>query len=165
MTINPNVLNLYPEYTLKTPSKLNGSIAVLFGGQGLISFDYSYKDYSNIEFRPEDDPDFSYQNTQISNNLKAASTLRFGGEYRIQNWSLRGGYRFEESPYKDEITVGDLTGYSAGIGYNFGSIKLDLAYTNAQRDENPQMFDVGLTDTYRITRDLSSVVLSLSFGL
>lgn len=165
VTVNPNVLNVYPDYTLKTPSKLNGSIAVLFGGQGLISFDYSYKDYSNIEFRPKDDPDFSYQNTQISDNLKAASTFRFGGEYRIQNWSLRGGYRFEESPYQDEITVGDLTGYSAGVGYNFGSIKVDLAYTNAQQDKNPQLFDVGLTDTYKINRDLSSVVLSLSFGL
>ncbi len=165
VTVNPNVLNVYPDYTLKTPSKLNGSIAVLFGAQGLISFDYSYKDYSSIEFRPKDDPDFSYQNAQISDNLKAASTFRFGGEYRIQNWSLRGGYRFEESPYQDEITVGDLTGYSAGFGYNFGSIKVDLAYTNAQRDENPQLFDVGLTDTYKINRDLSSVVLSLSFGL
>ena len=165
VTINPNVLNVYPDYTLKTPSKLNGSLAVLFSKHGLISFDYSYKDYSNTEFRPKDDPDFRFQNEQIAENLKAASTYRVGGEYRIQNWSIRGGYRFEESPYQDEITVGELTGYSAGLGYNFGNIKLDLAYTNSQREENPQLFDVGLTDTYSLNRDLSSVVLSLSFGL
>jgi hypothetical protein len=27
----------------------------------------------------------------------------------------------EQSPYKNKTTIGDLTGYSAGLGYNFGS--------------------------------------------
>lgn len=163
--IDPNVVNVYPDYTLKTPSKLTGSAAILFGGQGLISFDYGYKDYTSMEFRPSDDPDFTLQNSQIEENLKAASTYRVGGEYRIQRWSLRGGYRFEESPYLDGNTIGDLTSYSAGLGYNFGTIKLDLAYTNSMREENPQLYQVGLTNTANIKRDLSSIVLSLSFGL
>ncbi len=165
VTVEPNVVNIYPGYTLKTPSKLTGSVAVLFGGQGLISFDYSFRDYSNMEFRPADDLEFGIQNTIIEEEMRAASTYRVGGEYRIQNWSLRGGYRFEESPYENEATIGDLSGYSAGLGYNFGSLRLDLAYNKAQRDDSPQLYQVGLTDTYRVNRDFSSVVLSLSFGL
>ena len=163
--VNPNVVNIYPNYQLKTPGKLTGSAAVLFGTTGLISFDYSYKDFSNTELRPAGDPEFMFQNTQISDNLKAASTYRIGGEYRIQDWNLRGGYRFEESPYVNEASLGDLNGFSLGFGYNFGNIKVDLAYDNSSRTDNPQLYQVGLTNTANVDRDLSSVILSLSFGL
>jgi hypothetical protein len=165
VVINPNVLNVYPDYTLKTPGKLTGSLAVLFGSKGLISFDYSYKDYSTTEFKPLDDPEFEFQNELISNELQAVSTFRLGGEYRISNWSLRGGYRYEQSPYADESTVGDLNGYSAGLGYNFGSMKLDLAYTNASYQENQRLYQTGLTNAAKIDRELSNVILSISFGL
>ena len=163
--INPNVVNVYPNYRLKTPGKLTGSVAVLFGTMGLISFDYSYKDFSDTELRPAGDPEFMFQNRQIADNLSAASTFRLGGEYRIQDWSLRGGYRFEESPYKNGNSIGDLNGYSLGFGYNFGNIKVDLAYDNSSRTDNPQLYQVGLTNAANINRNLSSVILSLSFGL
>jgi hypothetical protein len=32
-----------------------------------------------------------------------------------------------------KTTVGDLTGYSGGLGYNFGSTKIDLSYAYAKR--------------------------------
>lgn len=165
ISVNPTVVNVYPDYKLKTPAKLTGSLALILGTQGLISFDYSYKDYSNTEFRPTNDPEFMFLNDQISENLQAASTMRLGGEYRIQDWSLRAGYRIEESPYKNEATIGELKGYSLGLGYNFGNIRLDLAYDNARRTDNPQLYQVGLINTTRIERDLSSVILSLSFGI
>lgn len=163
--VNPNVVNVYPDYRLKTPGKLTGSLAVLFGDTGLLSFDYSYKDFSNTELRPTNDPSFEFQNDLISNNLKAVSTYKVGGEYRIENWSLRGGYRFEESPYKNENALGDLSGYSAGIGYNFGTLKADVSYDHSSRTDNSQLYQVGLTNTANIERDFSSVVLSLSFGI
>ena len=59
-------------------------------------------------------------NDEISSALDGVSTFRLGGEYRLGLVSLRGGYRFEQSPYVDETTVGDLNGYSAGLGFNFG---------------------------------------------
>jgi hypothetical protein len=163
--VDPNVVNLYPDYRLKTPGKLTGSLAVLFGDTGLLSFDYSYKDFSNTELRPSSDPEFVFQNNLISDNLKAASTYKIGGEYRIEKWSLRGGYRFEESPYENELTLGDLTGYSAGVGYDFGSIKADLSYDHASRTDNPQLYQTGLTNTANIQRDFSNVLLSVSFGI
>ncbi len=163
--VDPNVVNAYPDYKLKTPGKLTGSLAFLFGDSGLISFDYSYKDFSNTEFRPANDLEFTFQNSLINDNLKAASTYRVGGEYRIKEWSLRGGYRFEESPYKDSFIMGDLNGYSAGVGYDFGAIKADLSYDNSSRTDNPQLYQVGLTNSAEINRDFSSVVLSLSFGI
>lgn len=163
--VDPKVINIYPDYKLQTPALYTGSLAVLFGARGLLSFDYSYKDYTSTKFKPIGDPDFAIQNEMMQNNLKAASTFRLGGEYRIINWSLRGGYRFEESPYKNESTIGDLRGYSIGLGYNFGNVKLDLAYDMIDQDSNPQLFDVGLIDTATINRNNSNITLSLSFGI
>ncbi len=165
IAVNPNVVNIYPDYTLQTPGKITGSAALVLGDMALISFDYSYKDYSSIEFKPSGDPDFMIQNNLISENLRAASTYKVGGEYRVGGLSLRGGYRIEESPYKNELTIGELTGYSAGLGFDFGSVKLDLAYENSTRTDNPQLYQVGFVDTAEIDRDFSSLILSLSFGI
>ncbi|MDT0675752.1 OmpP1/FadL family transporter [Autumnicola musiva] len=163
--VDPNIINVYPDYTLQTPGKITGSAAVLFGGSGLISFDYSYKDYTDMEFRPENNIDFEIENANIENDFRAASSYRVGGEYRIQNFSLRAGYRFEQSPYENETTVSDLTGYSGGVGFNFGTVKLDLAYSRAEYSTATPLFNVGLTDAPEIDRNLSNIILTLSFGL
>lgn len=164
-TINPNIINIFPEYKLQTPGKLTGSLAYVFGDKGLISFDYSRKDYGNTKFKPTSDSYFASQNAIMSNTLKMASTYRFGGEYKYKQLSFRGGYRFEESPYKDDNFYGDLSGYSLGLGYNFGNIKFDLSFDQSDRTINNQLYSVGLTDTAKIDSKISNVILSLGFNL
>lgn len=163
--VNPDVVNVFPEYRLQTPSKLTGSAALVFGKQGLISFDYSRKDYSKTKFKPKDDPSFTAQNDLIAQNLKVANEFRVGAEYKYERFSFRGGYRFEDSPYKNDKFYGDLKGYSLGLGYNFGNTKLDLAYDTAERDFNHQLYTVGLTDTAGINRTNDNITLTLSFNL
>ncbi len=160
-----DIINIFPQYKLQTPGKLSGSLAYVFGKQGLISFDYSRKDYSNTKFKPESDSFFADQNNAISNILTDASTYRLGGEYKVNQFSFRGGYRFEESPYKDGVTVGDLTGYSLGLGYNFGNTKLDLTYDQSERSFETPLYKVGLTDAVFIDSTNSNVTLSLSFNI
>lgn len=163
--INPNVVNIFPEYRLQTPSKVTGSLAYVFGKQGLISFDYSIKDYSGVKFRPASDMFFSTLNNTINNSLNTANSYRIGGEYRYKQLSFRGGYRFEESPYKDETFFGDLTGYSLGLGYNFGNLNLDLAFSQAERDTNYQLYNVGLTDSVGFQSKFTDVFLTLGFKI
>ncbi|WP_220628107.1 OmpP1/FadL family transporter [Confluentibacter sediminis] len=161
--VNPQIVNIYPDYKLQTPAKITGSLAYVFGTQGLISFDYSHKDYSTTKFKPTSD--FTGLNSDVNNVLTAASTYRIGGEYKIQQFSLRGGYRFEESPYKNGITVGDLNGYSLGIGYNFGNTKLDVTYDYFERTSETPLYNVGLTDAAIIDNTNSNITLSLSFNI
>jgi len=160
-----NILNVYPQYKLQTPSKITGSLAYIFGTQGLLSFDYSRKDYSKTKFKPTSDAFFADQNNVMSNLLTAASTYRLGGEYKVKQFSFRGGYRFEESPYKDGVTVGDLNGYSLGIGYNFGNTKLDVTFDQFNRTNETPLYNVGLTDAAIIDKTNSNVTLSLSFNI
>lgn len=160
---NPGIATLYEPYKLQTPSKWTGSFAYIFGKSGLVSIDYALKDYSNTKFRPKND--FGRVNRSMSDLLDLSSELRIGGEYRIQEWSLRGGYRFEQSPYQDGRTIGNLNGYSAGFGYNFGSTRLDVAYSNARRNSQKQFFSQGLTDSAKINTVNENVTLTLLFEL
>ena len=165
ITINPNIVNVYPSYRLQTPGKIGGSLAYVFANKGLFSFDYSLKDYSSAKFKPMSDSYLSSQNNIINNQLTTASTYRFGAEYKVKQFSLRGGYRFEESPYKNGVTVGDLTGYSVGIGVNLGNTKIDITYDQANRTSEQQLYSVGLTDAALIDARNSNVTFSLGFNL
>lgn len=161
--VNPQITNIFEPYRLQTPGKYTGSLAYVFGKRGLLSVDYAMKDYSNTKYRPNED--FSVTNTQMSNLLDTSQEIRVGGEYKIQKFSLRGGYRWEESPYKNQKTMGDLTGYSGGIGYNFGETKVDLAYSYAKRFYDNALFSQGLTDYARIESVTSNVSLTVLFEL
>jgi hypothetical protein len=163
--IDPNTINVFPSYRLQSPSKITGSLAYVFGSQGLISFDYSRRDYSNTKFKPTSDAFFASQNTTINDLFTSSNTYRVGGEYIIKQLSFRGGYRFEESPYADASFDGDLTGYSFGLGYNFGNLKLDLTYDQSQRNTLRQLYDVGLTDAAIIDTKNANITLSLGFTL
>jgi len=163
--VDPRITNVYEPYKLQTPSKLTGSLAYVFGKTGLISLDYVIKDYSKTKFKPENDSYFNGINNSMTNLLDTSGELRIGAEYKIEKLSLRGGYRFEQSPYKDKNTMGDLTGYSAGLGYNFGSSKVDISYAYAKRDSQQGFFSQGLTDGAAISNVNNNVALTLLFEL
>ncbi|MDK2771051.1 MAG: outer membrane protein transport protein [Flavobacterium sp.] len=156
---------IFPTYKLQTPAKATGSIAYIFKNIGLISFDISRKDYSSIEFKPKSDNTFRNTNNFYTDNLQDnALEIRLGGEYKYKQFSFRAGYRFEESPYKVDYAMGDLTGYSGGIGYNFGHNRLDLAYTNAHRNYNQYLISSGMNDTARIRTTQNNVTLTYSIN-
>ena len=157
---DPNLVIVYPTYKLRTPGKWTGSLAYVFGKNGLLSFDYILKDYSNTKFRHSTEV-----NNQLSTLLDTSNEFRVGGEYRIKAWSLRAGYRFEESPYKNSNAMGDLTSYSGGLGYNFGDVKLDMSYTFAKRDYQQAFFSQGMVDTATINRKNNNVSLTVLFEL
>jgi hypothetical protein len=104
-------------------------------------------------------------NSEISNKLGQATELRIGGEYRIKAVSLRAGYRTEKSPYVNQTTIGNLTGYSSGFGYNFGGTKLDVTYSHSQRNYQKQFFNVGLTDYSNINSVMNNIIISMTFEL
>ena len=158
--VNPGVVNVYPTYKIQTPSKLTTSATVLFGKKGLLSVDYISKNYAKTEFKPSSEVIYSSLNTQIKNELQDNYELRVGGEYKIEKWSLRGGYRFEQSPYKVDLAFGDLFSYSGGIGYNFGESKLDISYTNEHRARTETLLTSGLNDPARIKNYNNNVTLT-----
>lgn len=156
-------IQVFPEYKLQTPSKYTFGGAYVFGNKGLISVDYSIKDYSSTKLRPDNGDFYQGQNDLMIDVLDVASELRVGAEAKIKQWSLRAGYNYEQSPYKNGRTIGDLQQYSAGFGYNFGATKLDLAYSRSSREYNQSLFSAGLTDAPKIDMTTNNVFLTLLF--
>ncbi len=164
--VDPNVVNIFPEYKLRTPARYTGSAAILFGQEGLISLDYSYRDYGSINVSSDEGVNFSNLNGDIDNLLQGASTIRIGSEWRNGNWSFRGGYSYEESPYKNDLILGDKSGFSVGLGYNFGQFKFDFAYDYKEQQREEQFFpnssftNFAVVDTYR---DSYTFTLGMNF--
>ena len=159
---DPDIINVYAPYKIQTPSKWTGSIVYLFGKRALLSADVSTKDYSNTKFRPLND--YNGLNSFMSNALHDAIEVRLGGEYKYKEFSFRGGYRFDQSPYKVDRTFGDLTGYSGGLGYTFGDSRIDLAYSYEHRNFNYTFLSSGLTDPARVSRYNNNVTVSYSMN-
>jgi hypothetical protein len=162
-TVDSDFVIVYEPYNLRTPGKWTGSLAYIFGKSGLISIDYALKDYGNTKFTPKNE--FKNTNSDLSNLLTTAGEFRIGAEYRIKQWSLRGGFRNEQSPYQNGKTIGNLTGMSAGVGYNFGNTKLDLAYSASSRESQNRFFSQGFTDSASVKTKNSNISLTLLFEL
>ncbi len=162
--VDPNIVNIFANYNLRTPGRLGVSGAMLFGQKGLISVDYAYKDYSNIEYT-SGGAFFADQNAIISNLLQASSSVRIGGEYRINQWSLRGGYRYEQSPFKNSEFTSDLNGFSAGFGYAIDNVKIDLSYARSKQDRSEALYSTGYNERTNIESIQQLFTFTLGFSL
>ena len=164
--INPRVINIFEPYQLRTPGELTASAAYIFGITGLISIDYTYKDYGSISYNSYDnDTYFNAINTSIEDSFEGVNSLRIGGEYRVNNYSLRGGIRYENSPSKKDTSIGNLRGFSLGLGYNLGNYNLNISYIRAEQDRKQQFYSEAITDTATITTVTSNIALTLGFIL
>ncbi len=117
-------------YSLKTPSKLTASSAFIFGTSGLLSFDYTNMNYMRTKLSGDD---FSQENSAFQNDYVNTHNFSLGTEWRFDKFSIRAGYRFEQSPDIFAINSDNLKEYSLGAGYNFGSFKLDFSYRTNNR--------------------------------
>lgn len=117
-------------YKLKTPSKITASAALIFGKNGLLSFDYTNKNFKRIKLSGDD---FHQENQAFQDDYKNTNNFNIGTEWRFDRFSIRGGYKFEQSPDMAALETDDLEGYSFGAGYNFGTFKLDFSYSDNNR--------------------------------
>ena len=157
---DPEIINVYAPYNIQTPSKWTTSFVYIFGKKGLFSADISQSDFSKTRLKPKND--YAGINSYLNSALHNAIEVRLGGEYKFKQMSFRGGYRFDQSPYKVDRVFGDLTGYSGGLGYNFGENRIDIAYSYEHRNFDNSFLSSGMTDTARISRYNNNITLSYS---
>ena len=139
-------------YTIKTPWRFIGSLAVVPSSKGMISMDYEYVGANTM--RCGDEGGYNYADTEqkIKDQLQASHILRVGAEYRAtQNLSLRAGYSYQTSPVKDAVkgvsnnnvdVVSSNYMYqydksnqyiTCGLGYRYKSFYADAAYVHQTR--------------------------------
>lgn len=145
----------YYDYNLRTPYRLNGGIAALFG-QGLISADIEYVDYASMTFSSVDSNTDNIMNEQIRNSYTSAVNFRIGGEYLVAPaFLLRAGYGHAGSPYSDFESTSQRV--SAGIGYRVNNVYIDLAYQNLTQKYGWQVYELDdVNEHYSPIADISN---------
>ena len=127
------------------------SAAYVIGKQGLISVDYEWVDYSKIKLKDGGDGyDFYDENDEIDGALQSVGNLHLGAEFRLSEYfSLRGGFEYLPSPYKDTAFgnpqlngSADTYTYSGGLGWKAGNFFADLAYKRVDRDDYVFLYSV-----------------------
>ncbi len=119
------------DYEVITPARLLGSIAFIFPEMGLLSFDYEFKNLKNAQINA-DGVSFSKTNNTIQTIYQNTHKLRFGAEFKLDIFKIRGGYGYFSSPYVSRFVPDDFDGsgelYSLGMGFNQGQLTYDIAY-------------------------------------
>lgn len=162
-TIDPQIVNLY-QYQWSTPAQYSGGMAYIFGNKGLISFQYDRANYQKTTYDiAGGDENFITQNKRFQDELQSAGTLRLGGEYRFNQLSLRAGYYQQQSLNKSRPDTN--TGYSGGLGYDFGASKLDLALYKTTRNHQEPLYPLGLTDPIALQNEQLQFLVSYTLKL
>lgn len=124
--------------TLTSPMKATLSGAFVMNKNFALNVDYSlgltkpkYKDPGPL---PNGEESAEHQLNDFFNSYyKNLSELRVGGEYRYNNFRLRGGYGISNSPFEkranfDDLYVGKRETLGVGFGFDFKSFYVDAAY-------------------------------------
>ena len=107
------------QYSFIAPFRANLGAAYTIGQFGVISADYEYCDYSQMQFKSSyyDMYEFADVNSAIKEIFGPQHMWRFGGEARLGALSLRAGYGFMTSPEK-HFQGTYKSNFSFGFGYS-----------------------------------------------
>ena len=149
---------------MSTPSRYGGGLAYVFGSKGLVCIQYDLVNYQKAAFDVEyGDQNFIEQNKIVETTLKSAGTLKIGGEYRLGRLSLRAGYFNQESISKK---TNDLSnGSSFGLGYDFGGSALNLTFSNLFFERSEPMYQTGLNNRIKLSKNQFQFLVSFSLKL
>jgi hypothetical protein len=124
-------------YTIRTPWKVSGNAAYLFGKKGFISADIDFVDYTQMNIQI--DKDKAYQNKlnqSILSSYQPTVNVRVGAEYAKDIFRFRAGIATLGLPQKgfdDRSYFANATKmYTLGAGIRENNFYADLGYQVAQ---------------------------------
>jgi hypothetical protein len=154
----------YYEYHMATPFRAIGSLAFIIGQYGLVSAEYEYVNYDQTRFSSwEGESTFSDLNDEIKASYKAPLNIRFGTEWKIRDFRLRGGFGYYGTPYQSGINTGERYVASGGIGYRGKHFFADLTYVWSQTKQEYYFYDRNLVNPSYNT--LSTNTILTTFGV
>ena len=157
--LEPNVINSFSPYELRIPAKSSVSFAYIFDKKGLLSIEYNYQNLSNITLNSESISSYlDGLTSSFQQAFTSVNTIKFGGEYRIEDLSLRAGY-YQRSNSKRDIFKNDNS-LTFGIGFDFGSSNFSMSFVQSTQNQNLQLFSAGLTDEYDLENKFTELTLS-----
>ncbi len=154
----------YFEYNLSSSLKAVTSVAFIIKKYGLISADFEVVDYSKSSL---DSPNyhFPYENQDIRSLYKATGNLRLGTEWRVANFSFRGGFNYYGNPYRGSVNDGSATSYSFGLGFKERNFYLDIAWVTTDQSEDYYLYGYKGVSVNKAVNDFRYSNFVLTYGI
>ena len=155
------------DYDLTTPFKAMGSIALVFGQQGLFSVDYEFSDYGEARFDAGGSP-YSDVNNLIRRKYMETHTIRAGTEWIYENLAFRAGISFVTSPLNNSFREGGQDfvkkGFSLGFGYREANMFFDLGYARTMSNEFFQPYTLSYESVSGVKSDVVTNNFTATLG-
>ena len=140
------------EYDISTPYEFGGGAA--FNMNNItISGEVKLIDYSTMEFTAGFTGEEKFdKNNDIKETFDNTFNYNLGVEYRIPkyNLSVRGGYIFNKSPFKNDPSKFDKKYITAGVGFVTSKVvKIDVAYAHGWFETIGDNYDVNVSRTFQ----------------
>lgn len=156
------------KYRLRTPTKIVGSLAYVFGVRGCLSADVEYIPYQTAHFRSTQDENYAKYDYVAENKLaKEVFTnglnIRVGGEFVINGTLfIRMGYGVMSNAYKAKYDVDKSWDQqiSSGFGIRTQKGQLDLSVRRQLLTRNYYPFS---NAKVLYTQDVTRITLSYTY--
>lgn len=172
---------------MQTPWRTILSFGSVIAHRVILSMDYEYVNYTRFKYkRPHriiykiykdediadqvetlsESMDYARVNQEIKNLYRSTHNFRAGAELRVTDMiSLRGGYNFQDSPYKNGGERGKIHSISGGFGLKFGIMFFDLAYMQNHSKEQSRFYDYQGITALPITDKHTNKEILLTVGV
>lgn len=160
-----NIDNSKIEYRISTPFEI--SIGGSYELANLkLAANLEFVDYKQMEFTEGlSIPARNINNQDIKDFTRMVSNINLGAEFELtKNISLRGGFIYKQSPYKDDLTKYDKKYITAGFGYQATKfVKFDLAYSYGWWDDLGDNYGSNISRTFQQINK-NNLVISLNYN-
>jgi len=154
------------KYRMRTPARIIGSFAYVFGTRGCINIDAEYLDYRWANFKSTTDQayasyDYKVENEAADQRFKPVVNLRVGGELVFNtNFFVRGGFGlFPKGDKNLQAFGGDFDkSYSGGLGYRMNKCTFDISARTLNQTRNYVAFEGTSADI-----ETNSLYIALNF--
>lgn len=165
LLLDPETEIFFPEHKLNSAGSVKGSFAYIISTKGLLSFDFTRKNYSGMRYRPGGNNYLDTSlNNEIRNKLRSNNIIQVGGEIRLNpQISLRAGYLAESS--SSNLYDNSITNLSFGIGYSFDYGIIDLSYQNTDYNNLRPILNEGLIDSIGLSTTRNNYVITYRLKL
>lgn len=160
------------DYTITTPFRAMGSMAVIAGQHGVFNIDYEYLNYNQARLRPRDrtfSGDYAPVNQALRTKYTSSHNIRGGFELRFEKLRVRGGAFYSTSPFKEELRDDQETdlsriGFTGGLGLREEKYFMDIAYAWSRMGSFTRPYTLQNTTTGGITSTQTDNRIMLTFG-
>lgn len=158
-------------YSVTTPFRANGGVAVLLSKYGFLSGDLEYVNYGQARLNSNsasgDNYSFANENQAVRDSYQSTVNLRLGAEARLAIFRARLGFARYGDPYKTNDFDRTQNYFTGGLGLRQNNFYLDLAgvYNTSSRFYSPYTLASGAQPVINTSanRFTTSVTVGVSF--